>query len=196
MGRFYRLGRGRPVVFPPVGPESHLRGTMAVEISVAERIFDGLYLKTVRASDGEIRDIPSGQLPEPSDELLMTIGEPSFVVRLEKEVHEDADVPDAIGFALRQVAHRLHHVMPDGREDADDEGPVEWVLGPAVHDGGVVLWLDTDGTGAARAMIDGIVKVFVEELAPLGVQAHVCAGPPYPSALVPAWISGGERQRQ
>lgn len=169
---------------------------MTEEISVAERIFDGLYLKTVRTSDGEIRDIHPGQLPEPSDELLMTMGEPSFLVRLEKEVHEDADVPDAIGFALRQVAQRLHHVMPDGREDAHGEGPVEWVLGPAVHDGGVVLWLDTDGTGAAKAMIDGIVKVFLEELAPLGVKAHVCAGPPFPSALVPAWTSGGERRPQ
>jgi hypothetical protein len=166
---------------------------MTARISVAERIFDQLYHKTVLTSEGEVREIPSGQLPEPTDEILAKMGEPSFEVRLENVVRIDADVADAIGFALRRVAQRLYHVRRDGREEADEEGPVEWILGPAVHEGAVVMWLDTDGTGAGKAMIDAMAKVFVEELAPLGVQAHISAGPQFPSALVPGWISGDER---
>jgi hypothetical protein len=59
-----------------------------------------------------------------------------------------------------------------------------------------VMFLDTDGFGFSPAMIDTMVRIFVEELAPLGVQADISASPAFADNLGPAWMSNDERRRE
>lgn len=75
--------------------------------------------------------------------------------------------------SLREVGKRLIHVMSEGREVPDEDGPVEFVMGPTVHNGAVALYLDTDGRGGGRAMIEAMARVFVDELTPLAMPLTV-----------------------
>lgn len=169
---------------------------MTALVTVADQIYERQGARMVLASDGRARIVPAGQLPEPTEEVLGREGEPSFQVRLGKEVRSDDDVPDEVGLALRRVAERMYQVLPDGREVLGEEGPVEWVMGPAVHDGAVVMYLDTGGTGFSRAMIDTMVGVLVEELAPLAVRADITVALPFPSPIPPVWMSSEERRSE
>jgi hypothetical protein len=150
-------------------------------VTVAEHIYEQQGVKVVMTSDGQVREVPAGQRPEPTEEVLTRAGEPSFQVRLAHVVRSDDDLSDGMGLALRRVAQRLYQVMSDGREVPGEEGPVEWNVGAAVHDGAVVMYLDTDGSGFGRAMVDTMVGVFVEELAPLAVHADISAATASPS---------------
>lgn len=168
---------------------------MTEGVTVTDRLFERQYLKTVLTADG-VREVPPGQLPAPTDQVLAVMGEPSFRVALANVVRSDHDVPDEVGFALRRAAKRLYDIMADGREDSDCEGPVEWVLGPVVHDAAVAVWLDTDGAGSGRAMVEAMTKILVEELEPLGVRAEISAASAVPSPIPPVWTSEDERRQR
>lgn len=163
-------------------------------LTVAEEIYEQQGVKIVLTSDGQVRQVPPGQRPEPTETVLGREGEPSFQVRLAEVVRGDDDIADDVGLALRRVAQRLYQVMADGREVRGDQGPVEWIVGPAVHDGVVVMYLDTDGSGFGRAMVDTMVGVFMEELAPLDVHADISAASAFPREIGPAWKSSAERR--
>lgn len=166
-------------------------------VTVDEHIYERQRLKVVTTAEGRVREVPPGELPEPTENLLVyAAGEPQFLVRLATPVTSDEDVPDEVGLALRRVTQRMYYVMPDGREVPGEQGQVEWNVGPAVHDGAIVLYLDCDGTWSSRTMFDMMVGIFVEELTPLGVQAHITAAPRIPSPLPPEWMSSNERRRQ
>jgi hypothetical protein len=164
-------------------------------VTVTELIYEQQCVKTVITPEGEVRGIPPGQVPEPEQTVLAKEGEPAFLVRLADEVRTDDDVPDEVGFALRKAAQRFFEVQADGREVPDETGPVEWIIGPAVHDGAIVIYLDTDNSWSSRAMFDTIVGILVEELASLSVQAEIAAAPPLPSPLPANWMSRSERER-
>ncbi len=163
-------------------------------VTVAEHIYELQGHKVVLGADGQVREVPAGQRAESDEEILVRAGEPAFRVQFTTPVNGDEDVADEIGFALRRVAKRLFQVMPDGQEVPGEQGDVEWVVGPAVHDGGVVMYLDTDDNGFSRAMIDTMVDVFVEELTPLAVRADIVTAPPLPDEIPPAWLSSDERR--
>lgn len=169
---------------------------MTERVKVSEHIYEQQGFKVVRTSDGQVRQVPAGQRPEANEEILARGGEPAFLVRLAEAVRSDDDVPDEVGLALRTVAHRLYQVMPDGREVPGEQGTVEWIVGPAVHGGGVVMYLDTDCSGSSRAMVETMVGIFVEELAPLAVHADISAAPASPGDIGPAWMSRDERRRE
>ncbi|HET6967425.1 MAG TPA: hypothetical protein VFI44_04060, partial [Ornithinibacter sp.] len=164
-------------------------------VTLADHIFEQQGFKVVTTSDGQVREIPPGERPEPNEEILGRFGEPAFRVRLEQELRNDGDVADEIGLALRRVGERLFHVMPDGREVPGEDGPVEWMGGPAVHGGALVMFLDTDDKGFSRAMIDTMAGIFVEELTPLAVQADISAAPASTGDLGPPWMSSDERRQ-
>jgi hypothetical protein len=106
-------------------------------VTVAEKLYEQQGVKVVLTSDGQVRQVPPGQQPEPTEEVLAREGEPSFQVRLAKKVRGDDDIPDEIGLALRNVAHRLHQVMPDGREvPGAPASPFPGEIGPA--------WMSSD----------------------------------------------------
>ena len=165
---------------------------MAGAVTVVEQIFEQQGVKTVIGA-GPSRLVLPGEVPRPDEQVLVRGGEPAFQVRLEHEVLGDGDVPDEVGFALRRVADRLYDVAMDGQEDPDGEGRVEWIVGPSVHEGGLVLFLDTDGDGFSRPMIESMAGIFVDELTALGVVAEISGTPAYPDDLGPAWASRAER---
>jgi hypothetical protein len=148
----------------------------------------------VDTANGELRRIPPGQLPEPTDRVVVRFGEPTFQVRLADALRTDEDLADAVGIALRRAAVRLTQVMSDGQESPDGSGPVEWVVGPTVHNGAVAMYLDTDGDGFTKPMIEAMANIFVEELVPLGVYAEVSVSPAHAEDMGPAWMSSTERQ--
>jgi hypothetical protein len=166
---------------------------MTERVTVQEQLFERLGIKIVTTSDGEVRDVPRGELPEPTDNLLARMVEPTFTVSLRQVLRDDVDVTDELGLALRRVAKRLFQVMPDGREVPGEQGPVETIVGPTVHEGAVMMFLDTDDSGYGRAMIDGIVGVFVDELAPLTVPTHISASSAASYEAGPPWVSSVER---
>ncbi len=166
---------------------------MAGSVTVAEQIFDQQGVKTVMGA-GPPRVVHPGECPAADEQVLSRDGEPAFRVRLDHEVHSDSDVPDEVGLALRRVATRLFHVTMDGREDPGEDGLVEWIVGPSVHEGGLVLFLDTDGDGFSRPMIEAMASIFVDELTPLARQVEVSGSPAFPSDLGPAWASEAERE--
>ena len=161
-------------------------------VIVADQIYEQQGTKLVAGADGT-RQIPAGQAPGPEDDILMVMGEPCFEVRFTQEVLTDDDVPDEVGLALRAVAKRLTHVMSDGREVPDEDGPVEFVTGPAIHNGAVALYLDTDDRGGGRAMITAMARIFVEELTPLAMPLTVSGSSATPGDMGPAWRTSGER---
>lgn len=166
---------------------------MAGSVTVAEQIFDQQGVKTV-IGGGPSRTVGPGECPDPGEQILMRGGEPAFRVQLDHEVHSDDDIPEELGLALRRVAERLYHVTTDGREAPDDDGGhVEWIVGPSVHEGGIVLFLDTDGDGFSRPMIETMGRIFVDELTPLALQAHISGSSAFPSDLGPDWASEAER---
>jgi hypothetical protein len=168
---------------------------MMGRVTVADRLYEQQGTKVVTTAGGQVRHLPPGQVPEPQEDVLAKLGEPSFAVHLATQVRTDEDVSDEVGLALRRVGRRLHDVMPDGQEDPDGAGPVEGVFGPAVRDGAVVICLDTDGAGAGPSMMSAMAAIFVEELTPLGVDAHVAAGPSFSDAMLSGWMSTEERRR-
>ena len=165
---------------------------MAGSVTVVAQLFDQQGVKTV-IGEGPPRTLGPGECPDPGEQVLMRGGEPAFRVRLDHEVHSDDDIPDQLGLALRRVARRLYHVAMDGREVPDDDGHVEWIVGPSVHEGGIVLFLDTDGDGFSRPMIETMGRIFVDELTPLALQAHISGTSAFPRDLGPAWASEAER---
>lgn len=169
---------------------------MMGRVTVAEQLYEQQGTKVVASAGGHMRHLPPGQVPDPTDEVLARLGDPSFAIHLARAVDTDDDVPDEVGLALRRAARRLHHVMRDGREDPGETGLVEGVFGPVVSDGALVVCLDTDGVGAGPAMVSTMARILVEELAPLDVDAHVAAGPSFTDAMLSSWTSTSERQGQ
>ena len=168
---------------------------MTGRVTVAQ----GLYLQqgiklVLDPHGGPPREVPAGQRPGPDETILMHAGEPGFQVRLANPVRTDEDVPDVVGFALRKVVERLYRVSPEGEELVDDGGPVEFVIGPQVHDGVIVVDIDTDGYGFGPAMIETMARLFVEELAPLDVDAEISAAPAFATGSGWAWESSDERR--
>ena len=166
---------------------------MAGAVTVAEQIFDQQGVKTVIGA-GPPRVVTPGECAAPDEQVLSRDGEPAFRVRLDHEVTGDGDVPDEVGLALRRVAERLFHVTMDGREDPDADGLVEWIVGPSVHARGLALFLDTDGEGFSRPMIEAMASIFVDELTPLALQAEISGSSAFPQDLGPAWASSVERE--
>jgi hypothetical protein len=167
---------------------------MMGRVTVAEQLYEQQYIKVVATSDGNVQHLPPGRVPEPTGDVLATLGEPSFAIHLARELATDADVPDDVGLALRRAVQRLHHVMKDGREEPGEAGPVEGVFGPVVSEGALVVCLDTDGLGAGPAMVGTMARILVEELAPLALDAHVSAGPSFSDAVLSGWMTMSERQ--
>jgi hypothetical protein len=162
-------------------------------------VVEGLYLQqglklVLDSGGGPPRQVLAGQRPEPDETILMHAGEPGFEVRLPTALQTDDDLPDEVGLALRRVAERMYRVSAEGEELRDGDGPVETVIGPLVHEGAVVLYLDTDGSGFNPAMIDSMARIFVEELAPLDVDAEIAAAPAFAANSVSAWKSSEERR--
>lgn len=140
----------------------------------------------------EVLKVPPGQVaPTDEGELFRGDWEPLFEVRLAHPVNADEDIPDCVGLAMRTVAGRLCEVAPDGSHDPDGLW-VEFIYGPMVHNGALVLSLDTDGQGFTREMIEAMGRVFVEELTPCGVRLEVFAGTSRPDSLE-EWRSSAER---
>jgi hypothetical protein len=129
------------------------------------------------------------------DDLGMV--EPRFHVRLAHEVIEDRDVPDEVGLAIGRAAGRLYDVTTDGRE-AENEGEgehrIEGVMGPFVDEGGLSIYLDTDGFGATREMVAAIGRIFVEELTPTGIEAYIDVALGLIDGYPPMWRSSGGRE--
>ena len=105
----------------------------------------------------------------------------------------DADVPNALGLALRGVADRLFNVLPDGSEDADASGIVVGVLGPAVHNGGLLLSLGIESFGFNPPMVEMRIRIFVEELEPLAVPVELTAASWVTDEIRATWRSSAER---
>lgn len=166
---------------------------MMGRVTVAEQLFEQQCTKVVATADGQVRHLVPGLVPDPTDSILAKLGEPSFAIHLAQAVGADDDVPDEVGLALRRAAQRFPHVLRDGREEPAEEGPVEGVFGPVVGDGALVICLDTDGAGAGPSMMSTMVRIVVEELTPLGVDAHVAAGPSFSDAMLSGWLRAEER---
>ena len=165
---------------------------MAPRVTVADQLFELMYFKTVRTSDERFKDVPLGVLPEPTDHVLARQGEPAFFVSLNDPVHTDEDVPDEVGHALRRAAQRFSELGGDGAVSTDGMTIVEWVVGPALQDGGLVMYLDTDGSGAGPALIKSMTSILVNELERAGVQATISV-PSTPMAVLTPWASTDER---
>lgn len=163
-------------------------------VTVVDRIFDRQGVKLVNTADGNVRELLPGEAPDPNDHVSMHDGAPSFAVRFADEVASDSDVPDDVGLALRRAAGRFYSVLADGSE-GDEQGHVEWVMGPTVRGGVVTIELDTDGSGFTPQMIEIMVRILVEELTPTGVPARIFV-PPVSSEPRSAWRSSPERDSQ
>ncbi|GAA3702685.1 hypothetical protein GCM10022399_18900 [Terrabacter ginsenosidimutans] len=166
---------------------------MTTYVRVDEDLFGRMGLKFVVTPDGQALELLPGQLAEPGADVISHVGEPRFQVRMSTPVLTDADVPDVLGLALRRVADRLFGVMPDGTEDPDASGIVEGVMGPAAHDGGLLLSLDTDGFGFNPPMLETMTRIFVEELEPLAIPVELCAASWVTDEIPPAWRSTADR---
>jgi len=166
---------------------------MMGRVTVAEQLYEQQCTKVVATADGQVRQLAPGLAPGSTDAVLAKLGEPSFAIHLAQAVGAEDDIPDDVGLALRRAAQRLPHVLPDGREEPAEEGPVEAVFGPVVGDGALVICLDTDGAGAGPSMVSTMVRILVEELTPLGLDAHVAAGPSFSDAVLSSWTSDGHR---
>ncbi len=165
---------------------------MASLISVEERLFERMYVKYVRTPEEEFRNVPPGELPGPTEEVLAVEGEPAFRVSLNQPLQCDDDVPDEVGYALRRAAHRFCQLGGDGTVRTDAMTPVEWIIGPALQDGALVMYLDTDGSMAGRALVRSMTSILVEELEGAGVPATVSVPSPATESLKD-WASTEER---
>lgn len=154
-----------------------------------EDLYGRMGLKFVLTPDGRSLQLLPGQLADPGSDIVSHVGEARFHVRMPTPVHTDADVPDELGLALRQVADRLYGVMPDGTEDPEADGIVEGVLGPAVHDGGLLLSLDTESFGFNEPMVETMTRIFVEELEPLAIPVELTAAAWVNDEIPPVWRS-------
>jgi len=160
-------------------------------VVVDEHLFEKQGWKYVMGTH-EVLEVPPGQVaPTDAGEVIRDDWEPIFEVRLAQPVYADEDVPDCVGLALRTVAARVCEIAPDGSHDPDGLW-VEAYSGPAVHEGALMLWLDTDGQGFTREMIQAMGRIFVEELTPCGAQVEVSAGTTRP-AHRGLWMSSSER---
>lgn len=148
---------------------------MSSDVRVDADIFERLYIKTVVGPDGA-RMVNAGHLPRPEEKVLAIMGEPSFAVRLADPVSEEGDIPPELRAALDRVVDRLFADWSASEDGAAGQGPVEGVFGPTVHDGAVVIGLETDGLGAGRDVVDAMVRVFVEELTPLEMRLEITSG--------------------
>lgn len=158
-----------------------------------EDLYGRMGLKFVLTPEGQSLQLLPGQLAAPGSDIVSHVGEARFLVRIPTPVHTDADVPDELGLALRQVADRLYGVLPDGTEGPDAERVVEGVLGPAVHDGGLVLTLDTDGFGFNPAMVETMTRIFLEQLEPLAIPLELTAAAWVTDEIPAASRSSAER---
>lgn len=166
---------------------------MGTYVRVDEDLYGRMGLKFVLTPDGQSLQLLPGQLAEPGSDIVSHVGEARFHVRMSTQAVTDADVPDELGLALRQVADRLYGVMPDGTEDPDASGIVEGVLGPAVYDGGLLLSLDTESFGFNEPMVETMTRIFVEELEPLAIPVELTAAAWVKDEIPPAWRSSAER---
>ena len=162
-------------------------------VRVDENIYGRMGLKFVLRPDGQSLQLLPGQLADRGSDVVSHVGEARFHVRISTPVATDADVPDALGLALRRVADCLFGILPDGTEDPDASGIVEGVLGPAVHDGGLVLTLDTESFGFNPPMVETMTRIFVEELEPLAIPVELTAASWATDEVPPAWRSSAER---
>ena len=81
-----------------------------------------------------------------------------------------------------------------GREDADASGIVVGVLGPAVHNGGLLLSLGIESFGFNPPMVEMRIRIFVEELEPLAVPVELTAALNLVTDEIRAtWRSSAER---
>lgn len=147
-------------------------------ITVADRIFDRQYHKTVLGSDGHASEVPRGALPDPDAKVIAREGEPAFCIRLARPVQSLADLPDDVVAALGRIGDRSLRLQHDGSEDENRPGIVECTLGPSVTGGEVLIVMDTDGVGAAPALVDAIVAIMLEELTPTGVDGEISVPAP------------------
>ena len=124
------------------------------------------------------------------------VGEPGFFFRLAQPVCVDSDVPDAVGLAICRAAGRMYQVTEDGREveEEGDDTPVEWALGPFIVEGGLSMVFDTDGYGCPPEMLRAMVRIFTEELVPVGVPVEI-NGTAFPGDGIPqVWKSSDEHE--
>lgn len=161
-------------------------------VSVADQLFERMYVKTVLTPDEQVSRVPPGEVPGPTDQVLTREGEPAFRVSLNDPVRSDDDVPNEVGYALRRAAQRFFALGRDGTPSTDGMTIVEWIIGPAVLDGTLVMYLDTDGSGAGQALIGSMTSILVEELETAGLPVAVSV-PSTPMSLLEAWASAEER---
>jgi len=175
-------------------PAERLSDAVTELVVVDEHIFEKQGWKYVMRTH-DVLKVPPGQVaPTDEGEVVRDDWEPIFEVRLEYPVNADEDVPDCVGLGLRTVADRVCEVAPDGSHDPDGLW-VECYSGPSVHDGALMVWLDTDGQGFTREMIEAMSSVFVEQLTPCGVPLQVSAGTVRPDRREP-WRSSTERNAE
>ena len=160
-------------------------------VVVDEQLFEKQGWKYVMGTQDVLKVPPGKVAPTGAGQVVRDDWEPIFEVKLAHPVNADEHVPDCVGLALRTVAERVCEVAPDGSHDPDGLW-VESFSGPMVHDGALVLWLDTDGQGFTRDMIQAMGSIFVEELTPCGVHVEVSAGTTRPDRRE-RWLSSSER---
>lgn len=154
-------------------------------VEVDEALFAKQGYKLAIEPGGAPTEFLAGEAPSLDADILVRAGEPSFVVLSTAPLLSTADVPDELGEALTRAAARI-------AEDAGLYG-IEWVSGPMVRQGGLVLDLDTDGRGFTEQTITRMAETIVDELQPLdlalrlGVPSHEDFGQGEP------WTSAAER---
>jgi hypothetical protein len=165
---------------------------VSTQVTVEADLYERMYLKTVLVAGGGVRDVPPGESPAPGTEVLARAGEPAFRISLKEPVRSDDDVPDEVGHALRRATDRIHTLGRDGLVSTDGMTAVEWTVGPAVHEGAVVMYLDTDGSGAGPALVRSMTNIIVEELESADCPA-VVGVPSEPFQMLVPWASSQER---
>lgn len=165
------------------------------EVVIADRLLERVYIQVVVDAAGVLTQVNPGYLPDPSHTLLATTeAEPTFSVRLAEPVHEDVDLPDAVGLALRRAAQQFYGLTPEGVEAPSDPAvhPVENVRGPVVSNGEVLISVDTDGRGVSQQVLDAMATVLAEELSAVEAAAFISI-PEWPTNWTHDWLSSSER---
>ena len=164
-------------------------------VAVAENVVTAQGVKVVIGEDGDSRELPPGESPAQSDEILMWAGEPAFLVTPQTSTALGDRVPDSVGLALRRSAERLYCVAADGQEldsQTPEAGCPGWVVGPVETGRGLVLSVDTDGDGISPSMVQTMATVIVAELEQADVDTALAAAP-QTDADATAWRTAQER---
>jgi hypothetical protein len=83
---------------PPIMPMSALIWVMRV-IPLVMPGYERQRLKVVTTAEGRVREVAPGELPEPTENLLVYVaGEPQFTIRLATSVTSDEEVPDELAW--------------------------------------------------------------------------------------------------